>query len=209
MKKRSQTASIEAVLDFWFADSPRDPVAARARQRRWFAHDADFDTEIRSRFATLLDSAARGEMKSWSLSAEGRLALILLFDQFSRNIHRGLAKAFAYDARALALCRDGLVNGHDQGLGLVHRLFFYLPLEHAEDSEAQARSVACFTALHESAPEDYVDITANALQHAREHQALIARFGRFPHRNLALERVSTPDEQAWLVDNARRYGQAG
>jgi len=175
------------VLAYWFAPGPQ-------RAARWFRGDAATDADCRQRFASTLDAATRGELDGWSATPRGRLALIVVLDQFSRNIHRGTPRAFAQDARALALCLDGLARGDDRTLGPDERGFFYLPLEHAEDAAMQARSVACFEALAAEAPE-----AAGFLPWAREHRDVIARFGRFPTRNATLGRPSTPDEEAFLA----------
>ena len=175
------------VLSYWFAPGPE-------RMARWFGGDAATDADCRRRFASTLDAAARGELDDWTTTPRGRLALIVVLDQFSRNVHRGTSRAFAQDARALALCLDGLARGDDRALAPEERAFFYLPLEHAEDAAMQARSVACFEALAAEAPEQ-----SEFLPFAREHRDVIARFGRFPSRNATLGRRSTPDEEAFLA----------
>jgi uncharacterized protein (DUF924 family) len=171
---------VEDVLDFWFRPS---------RRPLWFAQDADFDAEIRSRFSGLLDEALEGRHDAWAASARGRLALILVLDQFPRNLYRHTAQAFSGDERARRLVLEGLDAGHDRGLSVDERSFFYLPLEHAEDRELQALSVKLYEALgHET----YLD-------YARRHRAIIDRFGRFPHRNEALGRPSTAEEADFLT----------
>jgi len=181
-------ATPDDVLAYWFAPGPERPT-------RWFRGDAATDADCRQRFAATLDAAARGELDEWTATPRGRLALIVVLDQFSRNVHRGTPRAFAHDARALALCLDGLARGDDRALAPEERAFFYLPLEHAEDAAMQARSVACFEALAAEAPEQ----CAGFLPWAREHRDVIARFGRFPSRNATLGRRSTPDEEAFLA----------
>ena len=180
-------ATLDDVLAYWFAPGPE-------RTARWFRGDAATDADVRGRFASTLESAARGELDGWTATPRGRLALIVVLDQFSRNVHRGTPRAFAQDARALALCLDGLARGDDRALAPDERAFFYLPLEHAEDAAMQARSVACFEALAAEAPG-----AAGFLDYAHEHRDVIARFGRFPHRNATLGRRSTPDEEAFLA----------
>lgn len=197
----------EDVLAFWFGPAPDDPGALAARNAVWFGQDDAFDERVRERFGAHLERAAAGELRRWKLSPRGTLALILTFDQFPRNIHRGLPAAYEHDARALALARDGVAMGVDTELTVIERAFFYLPLEHAEDTDAQAASVACFERLHAEAPEPWRELTSVALRHAHEHRDVIERFGRFPHRNLALDRVSTPDEIAWIAAHPGAYGQ--
>lgn len=196
-----------AVNDYWFGAARHDADAIGERNRVWFSADPAFDQQIRDRFGATFAAAVAGELRRWKLTPAGTLALVLLFDQFSRNIHRGTPRAFATDERALALTRDGVRSGLDRELAVVERLFFYLPLEHAEDAEAQAVAIGCYEALHADAAPPLRPHTGTALAHAREHAALIERFGRFPHRNLALGRTSTAAENAWLVDHAGRYGQ--
>jgi uncharacterized protein (DUF924 family) len=203
----SGTETPDGVLDFWFGAARDDAPAAEARHALWFGVDRAFDAHVRERFAPVLARADRGELRRWKLSPEGTLALILLFDQVPRNIHRGTPHAYAWDQRALALSRDGIAMGVDAALGVVERTFFYLPLEHAEDAEAQARSVVCFERLHADAPPPFRALTTRWLEFARLHRDIVARFGRFPHRNLALGRASTPDEIAWIAAHPQSFGQ--
>lgn len=200
-------ANSDDVLDFWFGPEPDAADTIEQRNRRWFKADDGFDALVRKNFAATLVAAAAGHLKTWKLSPRGTLALVIIFDQFTRNIHRGTPQAFAYDARALALARDAVALGHDNELSIIERSFLYLPLEHAEDIEAQTVSVGCFERLLESTPDALRPTAEVALSHAREHYNLIARFGRFPHRNLPLDRPSTVDEQAWLSAHPRKYGQ--
>ncbi|MBK6658419.1 MAG: DUF924 domain-containing protein [Proteobacteria bacterium] len=199
--------SAQAVLDFWFAGVGDDADALAARNKIWYSTNPRFDDEIRQRFGGLVEAAERGELKLWKLSPAGTLALIVVCDQFPRNIHRATPRAFALDARAQALARDGVAQGIDRALGVAERSFFYLPFEHAEDREAQARSLRCFEQLHADAPVALKDFTADALHWSRDHHDIVARFGRFPHRNLVLDRESTPEELAFLVAHRNHYGQ--
>jgi uncharacterized protein (DUF924 family) len=151
--------------------------------------------------------AARGEFDSWAASPRRRLALILLFDQVPRNIYRGTAQAFAFDSRALALSFEGLQLAADQALHPVERIFFYLPLEHAESMEAQDASVKAFERLAQESPAEWRALLEGTLQYARSHRDIVAKFGRFPHRNQALRRESTTAEIDWLESGADRFGQ--
>jgi uncharacterized protein (DUF924 family) len=200
--------SIKDVLAYWFGADPDSPLAVRQRHSQWFSADSQFDGDVRLQFSATLAAADLGKLKLWKLTPQGTLALVLLFDQFSRNIHRGTALAYAYDQRALALTRDALAMGSDLELKIVERLFLYLPLEHAEDPAAQEKSVTCFEALHNDAPNALRQYTGTALAHARVHRDLINDFGRFPHRNLALDRASTAAENAWLAAHRGAYGQS-
>ena len=187
------------MLAFWFADVGDDAAAVQERNRVWFTSDPAFDTEMRRRFAALVESAQNDELKAWPLSAAGSLALVVICDQFPRNIYRGTPRAFALDPYALALARDAIAQGLDRQLGIVERSFLYLPFEHAEDRDAQAVSLRCFEQLHDEAPTHLRDYTADALHWSRDHHDIVSRFGRFPHRNAVMGRISTPEEIAYLA----------
>ena len=176
------------VLDFWFG-TPR----GRAR-REWFVKDAAFDEEIRRRFGALHEAASRRALEAWRESRDGMLALVILLDQFSRNLYRGQARAYAQDAHALECVRQALARGDDRQLAPAERQFLYLPLEHSEDLDVQDEALERMRSL------DYFDEMRGALEWARRHREIIARFGRFPHRNAALGRASTPDEVEFLKE---------
>lgn len=176
------------VLGFWFG---APPYAAR---EAWFRKSDAFDAEIRDTFGAAVALAIDGALPApWHADTDARLAQLLLLDQFTRNAFRGSARAFAGDARAQALALAMLDRGEDRGLAPVQRWFVYLPLEHAEDLALQDRSVALFEALAaEHAP------SADNVDYAERHRVIVRRFGRFPHRNAALGRDSTPDEIEFL-----------
>jgi len=169
---------VQEVLEFW----------REAGYAKWFQGGAEFDAQCRERFLDAHHAAARREHDGWMESAEGALALLILLDQIPRNIFRGSGHAFATDPLALHHARRALDAGFDPRVDPALRMFFYMPFEHSEDAADQARSVALFDALG----------NAEATQYAIAHREVIARFGRFPHRNRALGRDSTPEEQAWL-----------
>ena len=201
------TPGAEEVLDFWFADAAEGPEALARRNRVWFAGGEAFDRECTERFAGILAAAARGELDAWKATPRGRLALIIVLDQLSRNIHRGEAAAYGQDDRALALCKEGLDLGHDRQLAPCERTFFYMPLEHAEDRDVQRLSVHLFERLAAEASEEWrAELRGNA-GYAREHRMIVERFGRFPHRNAVLGRTSTPAEEEYLAADAPRFGQ--
>lgn len=187
----------EEVLRFWFGDQAAADEVDQSRQRIWFVKNPAVDREIRERFGDLLDPGRDGEL-GWKDTPRGRLALILLLDQFPRNIFRGTADAFAYDPAALQLCLEGLDRGADQSCGLIERAFCYLPLEHAESLEYQERSVELFRTLLADAPANRQKTFASFFDYAVRHRDIIARFGRFPHRNEILGRRSTSEEMAFL-----------
>ncbi len=200
------TEKIEEVLLFWFGPL-NNGMACESKQRLWWEGREEDDRQLDELFAPLVRRAVRGELQSWSSSPRGRLALILLQDQFSRSIYRGTADAFGGDALALENCHRGIALGHDLALETAERLFFYMPLEHAESLEAQNLLVAQLESLRQTltgASRSQID---NALDFAHQHRDLIVRFGRFPHRNDALGRMSTEQELAYLNQSHRRWGQ--
>jgi uncharacterized protein (DUF924 family) len=176
------TSRVEAaaVVAFW-----RD-----AGYPKWFQGGEAFDSECRIGFLDAHHAAARREFEGWAESAEGALALLLLLDQIPRNIFRGSGHAFATDPLARHYAARALAAGFDRQCDPALRLFFYMPFEHSEDAADQARSVELFAALGD----------ANLMGYATAHREVIARFGRFPHRNRALGRESTPEEEQWLRD---------
>lgn len=191
------------ILDFWFEDAGE---ASGGANRRWFGGGKQTDAAIRERFGDAIVTAMNGGLEAWADHAHGRLALILLLDQFPRNIYRGTAQAYAGDARAAHLARTGLDAGMDRELGLFERAFFLMPLEHSESPADQKASVDGFEALAADAPAGLQEAAETFAGYARDHRDIIDRFGRFPHRNAVLERVSTDAERAYLHD-APRYGQ--
>jgi uncharacterized protein (DUF924 family) len=195
-----------AVREFWFGAAPLTAATLEARMSFWFgATGAQPDEEIRARFGALVERAAAGELASWADGSRGRLSLILLLDQFPRNIFRGTARAFAYDDQALALTLSGMQSAADGALDVVERLFFYMPLEHAESLEAQDESVAACRRLLGEVPGELQPAFERTLRSAEDHRSIIERFGRFPHRNRVLGRTSTEAEGEWL----REGGGAG
>lgn len=200
------TPQWQVVLDFWFADGLAHHWPADAVAQRWFNGGAAFDDDIEREFGALVDAALMQELVEWEERPEGRLALVLVLDQFTRNIHRGSAQAFAGDHRALTLVMEGLARGMDLQLPPLGRAFFYMPLMHAEDADIQAISVARFAALEPEVPATVAEHYAVFSHFARDHAEVIAKFGRFPHRNEAFGRETSTAEQAYL-ETANRYGQ--
>lgn len=189
------------VLKFWFGDPLEDHELVTARFETWFKPDPDYDRLIRAQFIETIERAVAGELNQWAQTARGSLALIILFDQFPRNIFRGEARAFATDERALAIARNGIDRGLDVDLKLIERLFFYIPFEHAEDLSAQDRCVSLFLGLHELATPALNEFLTQSVSQSETHRDVIRRFGRFPHRNNALGRASSDEEQVWVAQN--------
>ncbi|NKE45922.1 DUF924 domain-containing protein [Roseomonas frigidaquae] len=179
------------ILDFWFSEGPG------TFRKAWFTKDDAFDAGIRARFGSLLVPAREGVLDGWAATPDGALALLILLDQFPRNLHRGSAEAFASDPHGRAIARQAVLERkQDLALHPVQRSFLYLPFEHGESMEDQDLSVALFEGLRDfpaiAAPDGVID-------YAWRHRVVIQRFGRFPHRNAALGRTSTPAEEAWLA----------
>lgn len=200
-------AAVEAgsLLAFWFEDTARPGANLDAAFARWFRATPAFDALVAERFGEAIRRGGAGALDPWCEAPRGRLALIVLLDQLPRNAFRNTPEAFACDARARRLCREGLERGHDQTLLPVEKHFFYLPLLHAEDPADQALSVACFDRLRAEAPagqEAYFQAVVDA---AHRYQSVIERFGRFPHRNAILGRTSTPEELAFLASSTPRW----
>ncbi|MBA3563330.1 MAG: DUF924 domain-containing protein [Gammaproteobacteria bacterium] len=201
-----QRARYEEILAFWFAGSNSDPLLIEPRVDVWFGAAAP-DAEIREHFAIDVAQASSGRLDGWRAEPQGRLALIVLLDQFRRSLFRGTAAAFARDERSLALTLEGLERAEDLALSLAERIFFFLPLQHAESRDAQALSVRKFAELEEMADAAWRAPFTRSIESAREHRDIIARFGRFPHRNRALGRTSTPKEAAYLAAGGATFGQ--
>jgi len=190
--------SIESIIDYWFGEHPDDDAVIREKSDLWWKKNPEVDKEIRRRFETLLESELKGELASWANSPRGRLARMLLLDQFPRNMYRGSARAFACDERARQLARETLDQSVDRKLRPVERVFLYLPFEHSENAPDQVTGVRLFATLLEEIPETLKPPFRNLLEFAQKHKAIIDRFGRFPHRNALLGRDSTPEELEFL-----------
>lgn len=177
-------AAIEDVLAFWRAAGPD----------KWFAKDEAFDAEIRSRFLTTHEAAAAGRLDDWEATADGAYALLILLDQFPRNLFRGSRQAFATDVIALGVAERAIAKGFDRAFEPPERRFLYMPFMHAEDLKHQERCVALCAASDDT----------EGVKHAAAHRDIIRNFGRFPHRNPVLGRPTTPDEQAFLDEGGFR-----
>jgi len=200
------TEQIEEILHFWFGSLKNGFPEADRRKLWWFGGDST-DKLIAELFGHRVRQALWGQLNDWAGQPRGRLALILLLDQFTRSIYRGSTDAFAGDGQAEALCRAGIKNGHDTALELSERLFFYMPLEHAEELSSQNLCVARIESMLCETPRELRHHIDNALDFAHEHRDLIIRFNRFPHRNEVLSRSSTPEELAYLNQPHKSYGQ--
>jgi len=189
---------IDAVISYWLRPEPTTPEQARQRMKLWFGGGAEIDLEIRERFTTLVERARAGELDAWTETPRGTLALIILLDQFTRNVYRGSPEAFTCDAKALALSRDGHAQGRFAGFSTFDHMFATMPLRHAEDIESQKLGVVLAVRDTLAAAEPVRDFMIRSVDSARQHLDVIARFGRFPHRNAVLGRDSTPEEAEYL-----------
>lgn len=201
------TDTVSDIIEFWIGDAAHDAVAAKQRTKLWYQSTAELDATLEARFGEHLKRAVQGELDDWMAHAEGSLALVILLDQFSRNICRGTADAFAGDSHAQVVTRHALDAGFDRELSIIGRVFLLHPLHHAEDLASHDNCVRHYEALRAEAPAEWHELLDNFLFHAREHRDVIERFGRFPHRNAVLGRISTEEEQTYLDSGARRYGQ--
>ncbi len=178
------------ILQFWFADGPD------AFRQAWFQKNDDFDNDIRTRFGTLIAPARGGALDAWATTAGGALALLIVLDQFPRNLLRGSADAFASDPHARHIARGALAQRLDMAVTPIQRPFIYLPFEHSEDAADQDLSCALFEGLRDTPKHAAQN---GAIEYAWRHRVVIRRFGRFPHRNAALGRVNTAAEVAYLA----------
>lgn len=184
----------DEVLDYWFR--PNEPMEEQVV--RWFGSGGSTDREIADQFGEAVAAAANGAYQEWTTTPEGRLALIILLDQFPRQIYRDTPQAFATDPLAQQIALEGLMTGDDVKLPAIQRTFYYLPFEHAENLELQNLSVAKFTNLLHALDVYDGTLFKSFLDYAERHHRVITRFGRFPHRNALLDRPSTPTEESFL-----------
>ncbi len=199
-------AVLKAILDFWFGEI-KDGLTVEDRNKFWFMPNADVDSTIRDKFEDLVRQAGSEKLKNWQSTARGSLALIILLDQFTRNIYRGFSEAFKYDSLARTICTEGIKNGIDKKLEIIERCFYYLPLEHSENLEDQDRCVKLFEELLVRVDKSKITLIKNSLDYAVLHRSIIEEFGRFPHRNKILNRESTKQELDFLLKQGNKFGQ--
>lgn len=188
-------AIIDDILCYWFGELDEAGLCTGNRNSLWFASNPAIDRAIGERFGSLVARALAGELEEWAAQDRGLVALVLLLDQFTRNIHRGTPGAFSGDGRALTLAQGAVESGRHRRLPVTHQVFLYLPLEHCEDLDVQEE---CVTLFEELAVITGSGEIADFTRYAVAHRDVIARFGRFPHRNAILGRDSTPEELAYL-----------
>ena len=195
-----------SVLDFWLGDGVELGWPSQDMSKRWFQGGPELDRECHEKFGDLVTQAVAGKLQDWAAEPLGRLALVLLLDQFARNIYRGKPAAFSGDVRAQQLVKDALTQRIDEQLPWIGRVFLYMPLMHAEDLLLQEEGVRRFARLAGEAPEELRAGIESNLRFAQQHRDIVARFGRFPYRNAALGRTNTALEFDF-IKNGPRFGQ--
>ncbi|MDE0308927.1 MAG: DUF924 domain-containing protein [Acidiferrobacterales bacterium] len=198
---------VDAILDFWFADSEQSEEEFHRRMEMWFLDPEFFDQAV-LKYEPLIEYVANGHAVNVESDPKGILASIIALDQFPRNIYRGKPQAFAYDSKALRLTNKVIESGLDRTMTYLERLFAYLPLQHSEDLQVQQLSVEMFGSLVDMAQtQARMEQAQESLVYAEMHRDIIMRFGRFPHRNEILDRESTAEELQYLADGAETFGQ--
>lgn len=198
-------ATPEAILDYWFGAPGSAAEVAERQSKLWFGKQPEKDRDISERFTPTFNAAIDGALGSWADSPRGRLALVIVLDQFPHHIHRDTPQAFAQDAKALALSLAALANGEDKQLTPIERVFLYLPLEHSESLAMQDLSVAQCQQLSAEAIASERTLFDNFLDYAHKHREVVLKYGRFPHRNDTLGRPSSPEEAAFLTRPGSRF----
>jgi uncharacterized protein (DUF924 family) len=195
---------VSDLLSFWIGDPAQTPQQLLTKFQRWYQGGRELDQEIRQRYGAPIEAALAGELDSWQSSVSGRLALLVLLDQFTRNVFRGTARAYAGDPRALALATDTINSGAYRSYSLEERLFVLMPLVHTESARVLARAVGLAEEMASDAPAELRQPWAFGAERVRTYHALIERFGRFPARNAILGRVSSAAELSYLAEEAER-----
>jgi len=199
------TPSPAEVLTYWFGALQSDSEFPEEKAKMWFAGGEEVDRYIRTNFLHALKRAICGDLDEWQKDARSALALVILLDQFSRNIFRDSPQMFAQDKKALEIALDAIDHGYDTAIKPVEAIFFYMPLEHSEDIKIQEKSLALFNAVVERAPAATQFPMQNALDYAKQHYDIIKRFGRYPHRNDILGRQSTAEELEFLKQPGKTW----
>ena len=197
---------LEEVRHFWFEDACTSPASLARHQARWFAPSAQLDRDIKKRFGALPEAVRSGALSYRLDDAHDLLTVILILDQFPRQIYRNTPQAFAYDSEARAISSTMIEKSLFQVLHPVEQVFVFLPFEHSETLSDQSLCVELYETLLQQAPRPYQSFLENALDYARRHHSIIKRFGRFPHRNATLKRGSTREEDSFLVAGGDTFG---
>lgn len=198
---------VRDIVRFWLGPSVQGPEAAQERRKVWYFGGAALDAEIQRRFGDYVEPACDGAFEDWRASAEGTLALVLVLDQFTRNIFRATPRAWSGDPRALEVATGAVDGGLDRGLPVTGRIFLYHPFHHAESLDAQDRGVALVDAIRDDVEPHWHEYLDRTVAGFSRHRDIVARFGRFPHRNRILGRPSSPEEQGFLAGEHDDFGQ--
>jgi uncharacterized protein (DUF924 family) len=198
-------ATPASILDYWFGAPGSAAEIAQRQSKLWFGKQPEKDRDICERFTPTFNAAIAGALDHWAVSARGRLALVVVLDQFPHHIHRDTPQAFAQDAKSLAWCMAALASGEDKQLTPIERVFLYLPLEHSESLAMQNLSVVQYQQLAAEAIESERTLFDNFLDYAHKHREVVLKYGRFPHRNDILGRPSSPEEFAFLKQPGSRF----
>lgn len=199
--------AIAEISTFWLGESLAGPDAAAGRRDFWYRGGESVDNEIRERFLEFVTKACTGELTEWGRTPEGAFALILLLDQFTRNLFRNSPDAYAGDKHAFAVVSDAIDGGLDRELHPVQRIWLYHPFHHSEMAAQQDRGIRLLHDIRETASEEWHPYIERSITGWTRHRNIVARFGRFPHRNHVLGRTSTPDEAAFLETEGESFGQ--
>ncbi len=199
----------DSVLEFWFADANESPAKCEQRGAFWFTPDTEVDRLIWEVYADAVTDTGAGYFDDWLDTSTGHLALILLLDQFPRNIFRGTSEVYRYDARALEIAGQGITLGHMAGRSIPEQAFFLMPYQHSEDLAVQRAGVDLTRAMADGAPLEWQAVAQNFLAFAIRHHDIVAEYGRFPHRNGLLGRHTTEAEARFLSEGGETFGQAG
>lgn len=200
-------AKAQEILTFWIGDAAKSPEEAAKQGARWWDSSHELDEEIRQKFRSSYDEAIEGKLEGWKDEARSRLAYLILLDQFPRNMFRKSPMAFAADWEAQRTCLEGISKSMDLSLSLVERQFFYLPMEHSESLDDQMLAVRMMESIHYDAPDEWKNWGSQVVAYAKQHLVIIEEFGRFPHRNVTLNREPTDKETSYLKDGGASFGQ--
>lgn len=207
MPNKRLSNNSEAIISYWLGSTDLNPAEFKTQQKLWYHSKPETDSYIRRRFGSDLASAENGNLSHWKNTAEGSLALVILLDQFSRNLYRGTPTVYGNDAQAQDVVVSLLERDGHLSFNIPAQIMFYHPLHHAENLAFQRQAVSVFEEMLEHAPDEWQETISGNLSFFKNHCDIISRFGRFPHRNTILGRQSTPEECRYLKQDKRSYGQ--
>ena len=207
MPNKHSSNHSETIISYWLGSSDSNPARFDAQQKLWYHSKPETDNYIRTAFESDLVSAKNGNLSDWRNTAQGSLALVILLDQFSRNLYRGTPAAYVNDVQAQDVVVSLLERDGHLGFNIPAKIIFYHPLHHAENLIFQRKAVSLFEEMLEHASDEWRESISRNLAFIKNHCDIISKFGRFPHRNTILGRQSTPEEHQYLQQDKRTYGQ--